>query len=117
MKEDQNITHVRGDDLDVPITVTLDQSRTLDGAETWKWQLRRDVTGHALIEKTSPTGIEIDSGTKQPTLKLAAGDFPTSTFPPSNVDQRFVHELQMTSNLKVETISRGTFTLKSDIVR
>ena len=113
MTDDQNITHIRGDDLLIPITVTLDQSRTLDGTETWRWVLKTNAEGHALVTKTSGSGISTDSN--QPIVTLTPSDFPVGSFPQSTVDKRYVHELQMTKSGKVETITRGTFTLVSDI--
>lgn len=116
MKTGQSITHVRGDNLDVPVTVTLDQSRTLAGDETWKWVLRKDVRADALVTKisTDATEIEVDASTKQPTIKLEPSDF--TSFRSSTTDQVFVHELQMTKDAKVETVMRGSFTLQTDIV-
>lgn len=115
MKTDQNITHIRGDDLSISVTVTLDESRALDGNETWKWALKTNAESHALVTKTSPTGITIDGSSHQPTIVLAPADFPESNFPNSLNDKIYVHELEMTRGGKVETVSRGTFTLVSDI--
>ena len=118
MTEDQDITHVRGDDLQIPVTVTLDASRTLDDSETWSWYLRRDATSPRLIFKTDAGGtITTDGSTFQPTVVIADTDFPVTTFPPSTTDQKFVHELQMTKDGLKETVMRGTFTLRADVVR
>ena len=118
MKSDQDLTHIRGDDLEIPVTVTLDQSRTLDGTETWKWVMKTNVESHALISKTSPSsGITVDGTSKQPTVVIDAADFPVASFPDSTTDQPFLHELQMTKSTKVETVMRGTFTLRTDLVR
>lgn len=117
MTEGQDLTHVRGDDLQIPVTVTLDQSRVLDGNETWKWVLKREVGSPVSVSKASPsTGITVDSDSFQPTIVLSGTDFPTSDFPSSVVNQVYIHELQMTKSAKIETILRGKFTLKSDIV-
>jgi hypothetical protein len=116
MQTDQDVTHIRGDDLQIPVTVSLDESRTLAGDEDWKWELKRDVDAPSLISKTSAVQITIDGTTKQPTILLDADDFPVLTFPPAATDQVFIHELQMTKDSKVETIMRGTFTLRSDVV-
>jgi len=117
MKTGQDITYVRGDDVIINVTVSLDESRTLDGSETWKWNLKRGVDSHSSLAKTSAGGtITVDGTTKQPTIVIAASDFPTNTFPASVVDQLYTHELQMTKSSKVETVTRGRFTLQSDIV-
>ena len=117
MTEDQGVTHVRGDDLQIPVTVTLDESRTLDGTETWKWELKREIGAPVSISKTSPsTGITVDGSSYQPTIVLTGADFPTSSFPTSISNQVYIHELQMTKSSKVETILRGQFILKSDVV-
>ena len=115
MTDDQNLTHIRGDDLSIPVTVTLDQSRSLDGNETWKWVLKANAESHALVTKTSPTGITLDGSTHQPTIVLTPADFSSSQFPDSINDQVMLHELEMTKSCKVETILRGTFTLRTDI--
>ncbi len=115
MTPDQDIAHVRGDDLQVPVTVTLDQSRTLDGSESWLWAMRINETKPVLLTKTDPTAITIDGGTFQPTILLTPADFPTTTFPPSATPIAYVHELSMTKSGKVETILRGALTLTSDI--
>ena len=115
MKTEQNFTHVRGDNLALAFTVTLDNSRTLDGSETWTWALALAPTETALITKTNSSGISVDGSTNQPTVSLAPADFPTSTFPKRNSDQRFIHELQMVKNSNVETVARGTLTLISDV--
>ena len=117
MTNDQSVTHIRGDDLKIPVTVTLDQSRTLDGAESWTWTLRRTVQTVALATKTSPSGVTIDGSTSQPTIVLVPADFPISTFPESITDQTYIHELQMVKDTKTETVMRGIFTLTSDVVR
>jgi hypothetical protein len=117
MTEGQDLSHIRGDDLQIPVTVTLDQSRVLDGTETWKWELKREVGAPVGISKSSPsTGITVDESSFQPTIVLTGADFPTSNFPSSIVNQVYIHELQMTKSSKIETILRGKFTLKSDVV-
>jgi len=117
MTEGQDLSHIRGDDLQIPVTVTLDQSRVLDGTETWKWELKREVGAPVGISKSSPsTGITVDGSSFQPTIVLTGTDFPTSNFPSSIVNQVYIHELQMTKSSKIETILRGKFTLKSDVV-
>ncbi len=116
MLEDQDITHVRGDDLKIPFTITLDQSRTLNDAESWEWQLRLNVETDALITLTKGSGIATVAN--QPEVTLLAADFPVgATFPISSVDRVYFHELQMTKSGLVETVARGAFTLKSDGVR
>jgi len=119
MTDDQDITYIRGDDISIPCTVTLDESRTLAGTETWKWELKRDVTSPALISKTSPSsGITVDGSTYQPTVVIDNGDFTTLAFPSSVTDQIYAHELQMTlASGKVETVLRGRFTVRSDLVQ
>ena len=117
MTEGQDLSHIRGDDLQIPVTVTLDQSRVLDGTETWKWELKREVGAPVGISKSSPSsGITVDGSSFQPTIVLTGTDFPTSNFPSSIVNQVYIHELQMTKSSKIETILRGKFTLKSDVV-
>ena len=117
MTDGQDVTHIRGDDLQMPVTVTLDESRTVGGSETWKWELKRGVDTPSLISKTSPSsGITIDGSTSQPTIVLTGSDFPTSTFDSSVTDQRFIHELQMVKDSKTETVLRGVFTVRSDVV-
>ena len=117
MTEGQDLSHIRGDDLQIPVTVTLDQSRVLDGTETWKWELKREVGAPSLSKGTTPdTGITVDGSSFQPTIVLTGTDFPTSNFPSSIVNQVYIHELQMTKSSKIETILRGKFTLKSDVV-
>lgn len=117
MKTNQDFTHVRGDDLQVPVTVELDGGRTLDGTESWKWELKRSVGSPVLVAKTSPSGVTIDGSTNQPTIVLTPSDFPVLEFPASTTDQVFAHELQMTKSSKVETVLRGTLTLISDLVQ
>jgi hypothetical protein len=118
MTEGQDLTHIRGDDLQIPVTVTLDEARTLDGDETWNWVLKREIGSPVSLSKgTTPgTGITVDGSSFQPTIVLTDTDFPTSSFPSSIVNQVYIHELQMTKSAKIETILRGKFTLKSDVV-
>jgi hypothetical protein len=117
MTDDQDVTHIRGDDLQMPVTVTLDESRSLDGTEAWKWQLKRGVDSPSLISKTSPSGgITVDGSTDQPTIVITGSDFAASVFPPSTIDQLYLHELQMTKSAKVETVLRGSFVVRSDAV-
>lgn len=115
MKTGQDITHVRGDDLAISVTVTLDNSRSLDGTEAWRWVLRANPEQHALVSKTSVSGIALDGSTHQPTITIGSADFPLSEFPSSIADRIYMHELQMTKSGSVETILRGSFTLVSDI--
>ena len=118
MTNDQNITYIRGDSLEIPVTVSLDESRTLDGTESWKWQIKRDVESRVLVSKTSPSsGITVDGSTNQPTVVIDPADFPILEFPSSVTDQVYIHELQMTKSGKVETILRGRFTVQSDVVQ
>ena len=117
MTDDQDITYIRGDDLSIPVTVTLDNSRSLDGTEAWKWELKRDVESPAVLSKTSPSsGITIDGSTNQPSIVITPSDFTLLKFPSSITDQTYKHELQMTKDSKIETILRGKFTVRSDIV-
>lgn len=116
MQTDQHVVHVRGDDLQIPCTITLDQSRTLDGSEEWEWVVKKTVAGSALVTKTSPSGILINGTTKQPTIVLAAGDFLVAKFPDTVPPQQHIHELEMTKDSKVETVLRGQFTVLADVV-
>ena len=113
--ENQDIEYTRGDALDVEVTVTLDQGRTLDGGEDWLWVFRASEIGPVLVTKSSPTGVEIDGGTSQPTVHLLPEDFPVGTFPASRTPLVGVHELQMTKGTKPETTTRGAFKLISDV--
>ena len=118
MNDDQDVTYVRGDDLSIPCTVSLDESRALAGTETWRWELKRDVTAPTLISKTSQSGgITVDVSTYQPTIVIENGDFSLLQFPSNATDQLYTHELQMTlASGKVETVLRGSFTVRSDVV-
>lgn len=113
----QDVLHVRGDDLDIPVTITLDQGRTLNGTESWKWVLRRTVEGTDLLTKVQPTQITIgNSPGFNPTVHLLAADFLAAQFPDKIDPQHYIHELQMTKDSKVETVLRGQFTVLSDVV-
>ena len=114
MIENQDVVHIRGDARSLVWTVTLDQSRTLVGTETWLWVLRRAAGSTVLLSKTLGAGITVD-GAFQPTVALTAADFPTSGFPLNPVSQYYVHELQMTKDALPETVGRGKFTVQSDI--
>ena len=114
MKTGQTITYIRGDDLSIPVTVTLDNSRTLDGTETWSWTVKKDVRGSALLSKTSASSSEIsvDGSTYQPTILVAPSDF--SAYRSSATDQSYVHELQMVKDTKTERPVQQTLTLRTN---
>ena len=116
MIENQNITHVRGKDLVVPVTVTLDQSRTLAGTETWKWVLKLNVTTAVLLTLTDAGGGITNASPFQPALIFTPADFPIGTFPDKIQKQTFLHALEMTKDGKKEAVMRGFLFLLSDIV-
>lgn len=112
----QDVIHLRGDDLAIPVTVSLDQSRSLDGGETWKWVLRKTVEGAALVTKVSSAQITHAGPSFQPIVVLLAADFLAANFPNSIDPQHYIHELEMTKDGLVETVLRGRFTVLSDVV-
>lgn len=116
MLTDQDVVHVRGDDLQIPVTVTLDQGRVLDGSETWEWRLRKNAEDVVLLTKTSPAGITKAGPTFQPVIILAAVDFVAAQFPDSIDPSHHIHELEMTKDGKVETVFQGQFTVLTDVV-
>lgn len=108
-------TVVRGDDYKQPFTITLDQARQLDGAETWKLTIR-DGKGSstALLVLTSPTGIEVDGTTFEPTAVFRPNDFSTFTV---GEDADYDYDLEMTKTGKIETLAIDTITVRGDVSR
>lgn len=103
----------RGDDYQQPFTVTLDQSRTLNGSESWTFTVRETKSGPALLTLTSPTGITVD-GSFQPTVVFTPSDFSGfSTFE----DTVYLFDLEMTKDGKYETLVVDELTIIGDISR
>ena len=118
VSRDQDFTVVRGDDIQQPFTVTLDQSRVLDGTESWIFQIRRHKTDASkLVELTSPTEVTIDGSTFQPTVVFLASTLTIALFPASDVDVKYWYDLQMTKSAKVETVAEGRLTIITDVSR
>lgn len=108
-------TIIRGDDFQQPFTVTLDQSRTLDGSETWKFTVRLNKTSAVLLTLTSSGGgITTDAVTFQPTVVFTPADFSGFT---TYSDQTYVYDLEMTKDGKFETYAIDDLTITGDVSR
>lgn len=74
-----NLSVMRGDTFSLPLVISLDQSRTLDGTEDWAFTARLTPTGPALLDMTKANGgiaIETVEGSDfQPVLKFDASRF------------------------------------------
>ena len=116
MLTDQDVLHVRGNDLRIPVLVSLDEGRDLDGSELWKWALKKNQTTAELLGKTHLAGITVDGTTFQPTIVLTAGDFLPAKYPDALEPLQHIHELQMTKDTKVEAVLRGQFTVLTPVV-
>ena len=114
---DQDFTVVRGDDVQQPFTVTLDQSRTLDGSETWNFTIRKEKAGTSLATLTSTisTQISVGASTFQPTVIFGPSTLPVASFQPKEVDAEYWYDLQMTKDGLIETVAIGKITVISDI--
>lgn len=113
-----DFTVVRGDDVQQPFSVSLDQSRTLDGTESWKLQIRRRKTAtSSLVALTSPAQITIDGSTNQPTAVFQDTTLTVALFPPSDADVKYWYDLEMVKDSLVETVSEGRITVISDVSR
>ena len=114
---DKQFEIVRGDDYKQPFTVTLDQSRTLNGSESWKFSVRRtkNDSDPVLIALSSPAanGIEID-GSFQPTVVFTPADFALIK---KGSDLDYVYDLEMTKAGKFETYSVDILTIIGDVTR
>jgi len=118
VSRDQDFTVVRGDDVLQPFTVTLDQSRVLDGTETWRFQIRTlKSDGTALVSLVSPTQILITAVTYQPVVVFLPSTLTLALFPPNRRDRGFSYDLEMTKDSKVETVSEGIVTVITDVSR
>ncbi len=114
MDTNRNFEIVRGTDVSQPWTVTLDQSRSLDGNETWSWTCRKNKGDGAgvLLTLTSAGGtITIDGGTKQPTLVFADSATTEALFPSTNTPEGYQHQLVMTKSSLVEAVAEGVMTV------
>lgn len=116
MLTDQDVLHVRGNDMRIPCLISLDQERVLAGDESWKWVLKKNQTTAELLAKSEGGGIEIDPTNHQPTILLTTGDFLVGNYPDSLEPLQHIHELQMTKDTKVETVLRGQFTVLTAVV-
>ena len=109
---------IRGDDVQQPFTVTLDQSRVLDGTETWRLFMRSLRTDSVtVLELVSPNQITIDATTYQPTAVFTPTDTPTSAFPVSKKNRKYDYDLEMTKDTLVETTNYGKVTVRGDTSR
>ncbi len=112
----------RGDDFEQPFTITLDQSRSLDGTESWAFSVRDGKTGTTvLMALTSPvtSGIRIEAsghGTRpfQPTLIFTPAAFNLIT---AGDDATYDYDLEMTKDGKFETYAIDTLTIVGDVTR
>ena len=116
---DQDVDYVRNTRLKLAFTVSLDDARTLDGTEAWRWTLRKTAkTGAVALDLTAPAGGNADilvDGAFQPTVVIDATDLSAE---PAEVDvQDYVHELLMTKGGEPESVARGKFQLYTDIAR
>lgn len=115
-----SFTIVRGDDYKQPFTITLDQSRSLDGTESWTTTLRESKTSSALLVLSSPSsGIEVEASGHatrpfQPTLVFTPADYANLT---PDRDQDYHYDLQMTKDGKFETPVVDIMTVRGDLTR
>ena len=115
-------TITRGDDFEQPFTITLDQSRSLTGTETWAFSVRDGKTGASvLIAKTSPvtSGIRIEASGHatrafSPTVIFTPACFANI---PKGGDKDYVYDLEMTKDGKFETYANDTLTIVGDVTR
>jgi len=115
---DQVIELTRGDDVRQPFIITLDQARTLDGTETWKFQMRAlKSDSQARMSLTSPTQINIDSEAFYPSVIFTPADMPVSEFPDLHRTKTYLWDLEMTKGGKVETVASGTSPVTTDVSR
>ena len=114
---DKEFTVVRGDNFKQPFTVSLDQSRTLDGTESWRFSVRKTKSGPVLLSLASPitNGIEI-LGTFQPQVVFLPSTLGTTEFPPGE-DESYVYDLEMTKGGQVETYAIDVLTVVGDVSR
>ena len=112
-----DFTIVRGDDVQQPFTITLDQSRSLDGTETWTLTIRKEKAGTALVTLQSPaaSGISVGVSTFQPTAVFSPTTLTVALFPATEVDREYWYDLEMTKDGNVETVAIGKITVISDI--
>jgi len=119
----QDFTVVRGDDVRQPFAVTLDEGRTLDGTESWRFVVRRYKTdSDALVSLTNPeaSGIAIETVNtivNCPVVVFTPSTLPISSFPATKRPRVYQYGLEMTKDGKVETIALGEMTVNTDVAR
>lgn len=108
-------TVVRGDDFIQPFLVTLDDSRTLDGSETWSAELRASATGSALMSFSVGAGtIDVDPVTFQPSMVFLRNNYGNI---PIGKDTNYFYSLRMSKGGKVETSALDVTTIRTDLSR
>jgi hypothetical protein len=118
VSRDQDFTVVRGDDIQQPFTVTLDQGRALDGTESWRFQMRAlKSDASTLVSLTNPVQITINGSTYQPTVVFTSTTLSIANFPASDKDRKYWYDLEMLKDSKTETVAEGRVTVITDVSR
>lgn len=112
---DKAFSVVRGDHFKQPFTVTLDQSRTLDGTEDWRCSIRKDPTQDPVMTFAKSDGsIEID-GSNNPILVFTPAKF--ANVPIETKDAVYLYDLEMNKGGKFETYAIDEVTIRMDLTR
>ena len=108
---------VRGDNVSQPFKITLDNSRTLDGDETWALTARTNPTTPVLIELTTANGGitvgTVDGSANQPTAVFNDARF--SSITRGDDDLPLKYDLQMTKDGNIETMLIDVLTVQMDL--
>jgi hypothetical protein len=106
---------VRGDHYLQPFTVSLDQSRTLDGQERWFARFRTSPGATPSIEWSSAGGsIKVDPVTHYPSLVFTPDTVAAIV---AGEDQAFVWDVRMSKDGKFESMGYAGSTIIGDLTR
>ena len=106
---------VRGDHFIQPFAPTLDQSRTLNGEETWRATVRLDPTSSPVMTFSTEDGTIDTDGSFNPRLVFTPERF--ANVPVAARDVDYYYDLEMQKDGKFETYAIDNLTIRMDMSR
>ena len=114
---DYSFSVVRGDNVKQPFKLTLDNSRSLAGDESWALTARVDPTTAVLISLTTANGGitvgTVGGSANQPTAVFKDATFTAITRQAGDLELKY--DLQMTKDGNIETMVIDELTVQMDM--